>query len=400
MREYWGSHGEDPAERALAGARIRGLDGRASLTVETWLRAEAEHRVVHEYDTLDRDLERLGMKLARLPSEAGVVWRLGLPRGERVEAWEPGTSGLAPPADILRLIEAVTSGKDLVPTLPVGSDPGLRRLRTILQGEREALLAHDPGARVGDDHENLRRLRLALLRARAVVRSSRRQLDPVWRRSALDELALVLDATDEAAQLDALLDDIQPALDQPDELDVAGATELADILSQDRRAAQQRALDALEDERYHVLLARLQLPPRLKETADGVPLERLVRRDVRRVARAVERLGKAPGEPALARLRPVLDRARHVSELVGPGGKLARRFVADVAAVRDLLAAQEQTVAGERLLRHATVVDRPTAAAFAAGRLAERHSVRRARLVEQLPSAWRRLRSSGAKLAA
>ena len=400
MAQFSESNVPDPAERALAGARIRGLDGRASLTVETWLRAEAEHRVAHEYDTLDRDLERLGMKLARLPSEAGVVWRLELPRGERVEAWEPGTSGLAPPADILRLIEAVIGGKELVPTLPVGSDPGLRRLRKVLQTERRALLAHDPGARVGDDRQNLRLLRLALTRTRALVRSSSRQLDPGWRRSILGELALVLEASGPAAQLDALLDQIQPSLDDPDDADRSGTSELVDLLAQDRRAAHERTLDALEDERYHVLLARLQLPPRLKPSADGVPLDRLVRRELRRVARAVERNGKAPARPAFARLEVVLSRARHVAELAPPRGKRAQRLLGDIGAVRDLIAQHEDAVSGEQLLRQTTVVDGTTAAAFVAGRLAERQAARRARLLEQLPVAWRRLRRSAAKLSA
>ena len=61
---------------------------------ENWVRAEHELTVAHEYDTVDRDLERLGMTVSRLPAEAGVVWRLRLPRGEQVEAWEPGNGGL------------------------------------------------------------------------------------------------------------------------------------------------------------------------------------------------------------------------------------------------------------------------------------------------------------------
>lgn len=398
MDEYWGASVPDPAERALAAARVRGLDGRASLTVETWLSAEAEHRVAHEYDTLDRDLEHLGMKIARLPSEAGVVWRLDLPRGERIESWEPGTSGLAPPADILRLIEAVIGGKDLVPTLPIGNDAGLRRLRKLLQAERRSLLLHDPGARVGENRENLRRLRLALVRTRALVRSSARQLDPSWRRSALAELALVLDATDHAAQLDALLDRAQPSLDRPGEEDRAGAYELASLLADERRAAQGRTLDALEEERYHVLLARLQLPPRLKPGADGVPREHLVRHELRRVAGAVQRIGGVPSGATLARLRVALDRVRNVADLAPPKGKLAQRFLADAAAVHDLVAEHEGTLADEHLLRDTTVVDRTTAAAFFAGRLAERQALRRARLLEQLPIAWRRLRRSGARL--
>jgi len=74
--------------------------------------------VAHEYDTPERDLERAGMTLERRPSEAGVDWRLTLARGEQVEAWEPGTTGLAPPAEIVRLIGKVTAGKDLVPDPP------------------------------------------------------------------------------------------------------------------------------------------------------------------------------------------------------------------------------------------------------------------------------------------
>ncbi|HJQ73753.1 MAG TPA: hypothetical protein VJ814_02625 [Gaiellaceae bacterium] len=74
--------------------------------------------MTHEYDTAGRDLERAGLTLSRHPSEAGVDWRLRLRPGEQVEAWEPGTSGLSPPAEIVRLIEAITAGKELVPLWP------------------------------------------------------------------------------------------------------------------------------------------------------------------------------------------------------------------------------------------------------------------------------------------
>jgi hypothetical protein len=82
--------------------------------------------VAQEYDTPERDLEQARMTLSRHPAEAGIDWRLSLPRGEQVEAWEPGTSGLSPPAEILRLIESVTAGKELVPTPPARSQPAKR----------------------------------------------------------------------------------------------------------------------------------------------------------------------------------------------------------------------------------------------------------------------------------
>jgi hypothetical protein len=90
--------------------------------------------VAHEYDTAERDLERAGMALSRHPSEAGVDWRLALPHGEQVEAWESGTMGLAPPPQIARLIESVTGGKDLVP------DPPPRELPSDEYGRFEELL--------------------------------------------------------------------------------------------------------------------------------------------------------------------------------------------------------------------------------------------------------------------
>jgi len=79
--------------------------------------------VAHEYDTAGRDLERAGITLSRHPSGAGVDWRLTLPRGEQIEAWEPGTSGLSPP-EIWRLIESITAGKELVPArVPAHVEP-------------------------------------------------------------------------------------------------------------------------------------------------------------------------------------------------------------------------------------------------------------------------------------
>jgi hypothetical protein len=74
--------------------------------------------MAHEYDTAERDLERVGMTLARQPTEAGVEWRLTLPQGGLVEAWEPGTAGLIPPPEIACLIESALAGRGLVPNPP------------------------------------------------------------------------------------------------------------------------------------------------------------------------------------------------------------------------------------------------------------------------------------------
>ena len=123
---------------------------------------------MHDYDTVDRDLEQLGMTISRLPSEAGVVWRLTLPDGEQVEEWEPGNAGLSLPAEIMRLVAGVVSGKELVPSAPVSGDSGAARLRQMLETQRRALLVHDPGVRLGTSPDNVRRHRVAARRSRDV----------------------------------------------------------------------------------------------------------------------------------------------------------------------------------------------------------------------------------------
>ena len=146
------------------------------------------------------------MTISRLPSEAGVVWRLTLPHGERVEAWEPGNAGLSLPAEILRLVSGVVGGKGLIPSAPVSSDGGAARLRQMLETQRRALLVHDPGVRLGSSPENVRRHRVAARRSRTFLRATRAYVDPNWRRSLAQPLSRLSETTGPARDLDVLLD--------------------------------------------------------------------------------------------------------------------------------------------------------------------------------------------------
>ena len=96
------------------------------LATENPRSADHELAVAHEYDTADRDLEQIGVQVSRLPLEAGVVWRLTLPRGERVEVWTAGTEGLSLPDEITGLIGGIVAGKQLIPAAPLSDDPGAK----------------------------------------------------------------------------------------------------------------------------------------------------------------------------------------------------------------------------------------------------------------------------------
>ena len=365
---------------------------------ENWLRAERELAVAHEYDTVDRDLERLGMRVSRLPSEAGVVWRLSLPRGEEVEAWEPGNGGLAPPAEIARLIESASAGKQLVPAPPLGDDPGANRLREMIEAQRRELLAHDPGVRLGADAENLHEHRVAARRIRAYLRATRRYVDREWRRSLGDLLDELGELTGPVRDLDVLLELLNGELAELDRADRAAGEPLVLSVQAERETARRKLLDALSGESYRLVLTRLRLPPRLAPEVDAVPLRRIARKVLAELVAAVDRLGKHPDEEELHRLRIALKRTRYAVELAAPESKAGRRFVEDAKALQALLGEYQDAVVAEQRLRALVVDDARTAASFVAGRIVERQHARRMQLAKQLPSAWRRLRKSGARL--
>ena len=356
--------------------------------------AARELLVAHDYDTDDRDLERLGIVLSRLPSDAGVVWRLTLPRGESREAWEPGNGGLAPPEELATLIRGAAGRKPLVPAPPLPVDAGARRLRDAIALQRDRLALHDPGLRLGEDPENLHQHRVAARRTRAFLRAARKQLDPDWRRSLSAELGELGQVTGPVRDLDVLLEHVREELPAVDKADAGGAAGLVAALETKRERARETLLTALDGDAYARLLARLRQPPRLREGADGIPLEQIAGAEVRRLLAEVRRLGKHPDVTSLHGLRIALKRARYAFELAGGESKRGRRVLAEARTLQGLLGEHQDAVVAEDVLRRTAVVDDRTAAAFVAGRLAERQACRRARVRAQLPRAWKRLRAA------
>ena len=388
-----------PDEDAI---RLRAFElsqaGDAGTAVENWLRAETELGVAHDYDTIDRDLEYLGLTISRLPLEAGVVWRLRLPRGEVVEEWEPGNAGLNLPAKIAQLVDGVVAGRPLVPGPPLSREPGALRLREMMEAQRRALVGHDPGVRLGEDPENLHQHRVASRRARAFLHATRAFVDPGWRRSLTAALRELGDVTGPVRDLDVLIDHVRDEVGGLPEVDQPGAQSLVARLEHERGLTRQELLAVLDGDRYRLLLARLRLPPRLAPRVERVRLERLARKEFRRLAKNVARLGKHPGDAAMHRLRIQLKRARYAAELASPGRAADQRFVDDAKTVQDLLGEYQDSLVAEEQLRLATVVDDRTATAFVAGRIAERQLARRLVVRQRLPDAWKRLRRSGARL--
>ena len=84
----------------------------------------------------------------------------------------------------------------------------------------------------------------------------------------------------------------------------------------------------------------------------------------------------------LHELRISLKRARYAAELSAATGTSADLFFEAAKTLQGLLGEHQDAAVAESLLREATVVDKSTAAAFVAGRIAERQPARMARAKE------------------
>jgi CHAD domain-containing protein len=130
----------------------------------------------------------------------------------------------------MRLIGGVVAGKPLVPGPPLSREPGAARLHELLEAQRIALLAHDPGVRLGDDPENLHQHRVAARRARASLRTTRKYLDAEWRRPLGQALRGLGEATGPVRDLDVLLEHLRDELERLDETEEAAKTAILERL--------------------------------------------------------------------------------------------------------------------------------------------------------------------------
>jgi CHAD domain-containing protein len=261
------------------------------------------------------------------------------------------------------------------------------------------LLAHDPGTRVGSDPEELHKLRVAVRRLRSTLRTARPLLEADWvgeLRAELKWLGTTLGAArDLDVQAARLREDIQRL---PAEERSAGEELLAAVES-DREAAHASVLEALGSGRYLTLLVALEQAveaPRVR--AKKPTVDRLARREFKKLRAVADDLGDEPSDDALHQMRIRVKRARYAAELAAPAvGKPARRFARQAARLQALLGAHQDARVQEQLVVASSRRRRAPRVALAAGRIAELQRLRRAQTRRSLPRAWRRVERSGSK---
>lgn len=271
--------------------------------------------------------------------------------------------------------------------------PAIEHVRAYLRRQLAEIERTDPVIRTGEDPEAVHDLRVAMRRARSVLRTTSDLFEEEWLDQLRAELRWLGGELGALRDLDVLLDSLE------DE----GSPETAAViklLRTERRRARARALRALSSERYLAVLDRLGVavdaPP---VRASELSLEAVAAKEFGKLRRAGKRLGAKPSDADVHRIRIGAKRARYAAELVAPSvGAKARRFVDEAKRFQESLGAHQDAVTAIDRIHGVIARTKSLETAFAAGRLAERVALRRAGTRQKLPAAWKRLEDQGRKI--
>jgi CHAD domain-containing protein len=281
---------------------------------------------------------------------------------------------------------------------PLGETPTVAGLIQITLATSIArLISHDAGVRLGEDPEDLHQFRVATRRLRSDLRTFASVLEPDHVSTLRDELAWLGSETGRVRDDDVLGVRLrEQAADLP-ETDAEMAVLLTRRLDSDRDHAQFSLLGMLRCERYDALLDALVSAahnPQFGE--EGLPAAhrpargfviKVVRRQWKRLVRAVDAAGEQPTDAELHRIRIVAKRCRYAAEAAAPVvGHRAARLAHGLAHVQDVLGDLHDTVVTEAWLREAAAAQPDCA--IAAGELIARQRVDRTRLRTEWGQAW------------
>jgi CHAD domain-containing protein len=282
---------------------------------------------------------------------------------------------------------------------PSKSAPALAHVQAYLRRQLAALERHDPGVRLGSDPEDVHQMRVAVRRARAVLRAARDLLDPEWARALRTELKWLGGALSPVRDSDVLLAHVRVQAAKLDSGDAVTAGTIARQLEAEGHRVRAQMLEALDSPRYVVLLEELDraaTAPRVR-SAQG-SLERIARTEFLALHRMMKSLGKSPSNDSLHAARIRAKRARYAAELAEPvAGKRARKFVRAARRFQDIVGDHQDAVVAEEKIRAATRAAGSASAALAAGRLVQLERERRREARAAVPRAWKKLDRRGRK---
>ena len=261
-------------------------------------------------------------------------------------------------------------------------------------------LAHEPGARLGDDPEELHQLRVTARRIDATLGLFKRQLPPTLVR-ARRATKVVLRTLGTARDLDVQLSVLQRYCARLPEKERTAAEPLREHLEAERERARRRMLRGLDSEPTRRWLQTLTAAG--DEPAEHLPADSAATVLAARVGRRFRKLRKS-----VQRLRPrstmddyhrVRRRAKQLRYAIECGsvmlGKPADDMLKALRRLQDKLGAQQDAYMAQQRLAALAAEPAgalPPATLFFMGRLAEHHAVVTLQTRRTLTRSWRKVR--------
>ena len=272
----------------------------------------------------------------------------------------------------------------------------------VLRRHFAALLAKEPGTRLGDDIEALHDMRVANRRLRAAMALFADVL-PEAALKVREELVWVGRILGAVRDLDVQIEQLDDWLDTSEGTDRRALEMLRSLLQEQRETARAAMLEMLDSRRYQVFVGRLGRTLRARHAhrsgQASLPARTLAPDLIESRYRAVRKAGDqiSPDSPAISyhRLRIRCKRLRYALEFLGglyPDE--TRPLIKRTVVVQDVLGLhQDAYVAIDRLryLAASRSDDIHPATIFAMGEIAERHRRSAIELRGRFPAAYRQL---------
>ena len=272
----------------------------------------------------------------------------------------------------------------------------------VLRRHFSALLAKEPGTRLGDDIEELHDMRVANRRLRAAMALFADVLPDVARKAS-EELIWVGQILGAVRDLDVQIEQLDNLLDASEDTDDRALVSLHALLQEQRETARTAMLEMLDSRRYQTFVSRLGRTLRARHAhrsgPASVPARALAPDLIESRYRAFRKAGDqiSPHSPAMSyhRLRIRCKRLRYALEFLGGLYPVETRpLIRRTVAVQDVLGLHQDAYVAIDRLRHlgASGSDNlDPATIFAMGEIAERYRASAIELRAQFPAAYRQL---------
>ncbi len=281
------------------------------------------------------------------------------------------------------------------PPAPPEAGDALGRLRTLLLKQYDAIVANDPGVRLGEDSEALHQLRVATRRSRALLRAGRGLIASGWAEPLRAELKWLGGLLGPVRDLDVLLEHLDSEAATLEQDDARAFRRLRARLVSERTRDRNVLLDAMRSERYFRLLDALAEATEAPAGEDPKPLAEIAGRAFTKLRKAAKELPRRPTDEELHAVRIDTKRARYAAELAAPDlGKKGVKFVDRAKVLQDVIGDHQDAVVAEDRLRELALRGGGKTG-LAAGRLVERQRQRKREARRAFPDAWQKLEKTG-----